>query len=383
MLRSLARHAGRAAWGASASVSGSPIGGVPSWARAVSYGANGSRGWRNVGEHDQWAITSGSISAPRSFHTSHTSLAKPGRIKTNALLQTQHFAELGVVKPGEAEVKKRTGLLVIKCGMTREWNEHGVAVPLTVLWVDDCQVRLRCGCFFSFERSPSGWLPIPYHETNKSYCTCSLPITVCTHTNTKHPILTTYYYYHPILTYPTIPTIATPLQKQTNQVTQQKRDSASRGVFSLQLGAGSKKPKQVSNALRGHFDSCGVNIKREVAEFRVSEDAMLPVGTGTYCVFPSQIQRLFAHTRLTLVLQSPVLNASHFVAGQFVDITGFTIGKGFQGPMKRWGFSGLPATHGTTKKHRAHGTYFPIHRIPQTDCAYETDISIFTIRVNR
>jgi 50S ribosomal protein uL3 len=279
MLRSLARHAGRAAWGASASVSGSPIGGVPSWARAVSYGANGSRGWRNVGEHDQWAITSGSISAPRSFHTSHTSLAKPGRIKTNALLQTQHFAELGVVKPGEAEVKKRTGLLVIKCGMTREWNEHGVAVPLTVLWVDDCQV------------------------------------------------------------------------------TQQKRDSASRGVFSLQLGAGSKKPKQVSNALRGHFDSCGVNIKREVAEFRVSEDAMLPVGT--------------------------VLNASHFVAGQFVDITGFTIGKGFQGPMKRWGFSGLPATHGTTKKHRAHGTYFPIHRIPQTDCAYETDISIFTIRVNR
>ena len=78
-----------------------------------------------------------------------------------------------------------------------------------------------------------------------------------------------------------------------------------------------------------------------------------------------------------------MLNASHFVAGQFVDITGFTIGKGFQGPMKRWGFSGLPATHGTTKKHRAHGTYFPIHRIPQTDCAYETDISIFTIRVNR
>ena len=62
----------------------------------------------------------------------------------------------------------------------------------------------------------------------------------------------------------------------------------------------------------------------------MSEDAVLPVGTA--------------------------LGAAHFVAGQHVDIQGRTIGKGFQGPMKRWGFSGLPATHGTTKKHRAHGS---------------------------
>ena len=114
------------------------------------------------------------------------------------------------------------------------------------------------------------------------------------------------------------------------QVTQRKLDKSAAGVFSLQVGAGSKKPKQLSAALRGHFEAQGVPLKRKVAEFRVSEDALLPVGT--------------------------VLGASHFVAGQHVDVRGFTIGKGFQGPMKRWGFSGLPATHGTTKKHRAHGS---------------------------
>ena len=112
------------------------------------------------------------------------------------------------------------------------------------------------------------------------------------------------------------------------QVIQQKLDKP--GVFSLQLGAGSRKPKQVNAAHRGHFAKQGVPIKREVSEFRVSEDAMLPVGTA--------------------------IGAAHFVAGQHVDIQGRTIGKGFQGPMKRWGFSGLPATHGTTKKHRAHGS---------------------------
>ena len=68
------------------------------------------------------------------------------------------------------------------------------------------------------------------------------------------------------------------------------------------MGAGSKKPKQLSAALRGHFEAQGVPLKREVAEFRVSEDALLPVGT--------------------------VLGASHFVAGQHVDVRGFTIGRG-------------------------------------------------------
>jgi large subunit ribosomal protein L3 len=113
-------------------------------------------------------------------------------------------------------------------------------------------------------------------------------------------------------------------------VTQVKLDKSAANVFSLQIGAGSKKPKQVSDAARGHFEAADVPIKRKVCEFRVSRDALLPVGTP--------------------------LTAAHFVAGQHVDVTGHTIGKGFQGPMKRWGFSGLPASHGTTKKHRAHGS---------------------------
>ena len=113
-------------------------------------------------------------------------------------------------------------------------------------------------------------------------------------------------------------------------MTQRKLDKSAAGVFSPAGGRRFEKPKQLSAALRGHFEAQGVPLKREVAEFRVSEDALLPVGT--------------------------VLGASHFVAGQHVDVRGFTIGKGFQGPMKRWGFSGLPATHGTTKKHRAHGS---------------------------
>ena len=61
----------------------------------------------------------------------------------NTLLRPHHFEEMGVVRPADVPMRTRTGLLAIKCGMTREWNEHGVSVPLTVLWVDDCQVRAR------------------------------------------------------------------------------------------------------------------------------------------------------------------------------------------------------------------------------------------------
>jgi len=89
------------------------------------------------------------------------------------------------------------------------------------------------------------------------------------------------------------------------------------------MGAGSKKRKQITGAEYGHFAARGVQIKRELSEFRVTPDAILPVGT--------------------------VVDASHFLAGQYVDIQGKTIGKGFQGPMKRWGFAGLPASHGTPK----------------------------------
>ena len=102
------------------------------------------------------------------------------------------------------------------------------------------------------------------------------------------------------------------------------------GYTALQLGAGSKKAKRLNRSERGHFIAGDVPFSAELTEFRVSPDAILPVGTA--------------------------IGASHFSAGQYVDIQGRTIGKGFQGPMKRWGFSGLPASHGTTKKHRAHGS---------------------------
>jgi large subunit ribosomal protein L3 len=72
---------------------------------------------------------------------SAASLAKPGRIKEYALFKDHHFDELGIPRPGSERRRRRVGLVAVKCGMTREWNEHGVSVPLTVLWVDDCEVR--------------------------------------------------------------------------------------------------------------------------------------------------------------------------------------------------------------------------------------------------
>ncbi|KAI7844183.1 hypothetical protein COHA_002318 [Chlorella ohadii] len=146
---------------------------------------------------------------------------------------------------------RRTGLVAVKVGMTQEWDAWGVRVPLTVLWVDDCQVV---------------------------------------------------------------------------QVKTDERE----GYTALQLGAGAKRPKQLRGSLRGHFEAAGVPLKRKVAEFRVTPDALLPVGHE--------------------------LRASHFVAGQFVDVSGTSIGKGFQGVMKRWGFSGQPASHGNSLAHRAAGS---------------------------
>jgi large subunit ribosomal protein L3 len=102
------------------------------------------------------------------------------------------------------------------------------------------------------------------------------------------------------------------------------------GYVALQLGAGAKKPKNTSKALRGHFAKAQVEPKRTVAEFRVSEDNLIDVGAE--------------------------ITADHFVAGQKVDITGLTVGKGFAGAMKRWNFGGMRATHGVSVSHRAHGS---------------------------
>jgi large subunit ribosomal protein L3 len=102
------------------------------------------------------------------------------------------------------------------------------------------------------------------------------------------------------------------------------------GYVALQLGAGAKKPKNTSKAMRGHFAKAEVEPKRQLAEFRVSEDMLIDVGSE--------------------------LTADHYLPGQKIDVTGTTVGKGFQGAMKRWNFGGMRATHGVSVSHRAHGS---------------------------
>ncbi len=102
------------------------------------------------------------------------------------------------------------------------------------------------------------------------------------------------------------------------------------GYSAVQLGMGKAKVKNVSKAMRGHFAKAKVEPKKKVVEFRVDASAMPEVGAE--------------------------LSVDHFVAGQFVDVTATSIGKGFQGVMKRHNFGGLRATHGVSVSHRSHGS---------------------------
>ncbi|MGV2981354.1 50S ribosomal protein L3 [Camelimonas sp. ID_303_24] len=101
------------------------------------------------------------------------------------------------------------------------------------------------------------------------------------------------------------------------------------GYTALQVGSGSVKVKNVSRAQRGHFAVANVEPRRRLAEFRVEPDQLIPVGAE--------------------------ITADHFVAGQFVDVTGTSTGKGFAGGMKRWNFGGLRASHGVSISHRSIG----------------------------
>lgn len=102
------------------------------------------------------------------------------------------------------------------------------------------------------------------------------------------------------------------------------------GYVAVQLGVGRRKAKNVTEPMRGHFAKAKVEPKAKVGEFRVSDDAVLDVGAR--------------------------IGVEHFVAGQFVDVQGTSIGKGFAGAMKRWNFRGLEATHGVSISHRSHGS---------------------------
>jgi large subunit ribosomal protein L3 len=121
----------------------------------------------------------------------------------------------------------------------------------------------------------------------------------------------------------------TVLALENNQVIS-VRTADNDGYVAVQLGAGTKKAKNTTKPERGHFGKAEVEPKAKVAEFRVSEDALLETGA--------------------------TISADHFTAGQLVDVTGVTQGKGFQGGMKRWGFGGLRATHGVSVSHRSLGS---------------------------
>jgi large subunit ribosomal protein L3 len=113
------------------------------------------------------------------------------------------------------------------------------------------------------------------------------------------------------------------------QVTAQRTKDKD-GYVALQLGAGAAKVKNTTKPMRGHFAKALVEPKRHLAEFRVSEDNLIEVGAE--------------------------FTADHFMAGQIVDVSGVTIGKGFQGGIKRHHFGGLRATHGVSLSHRSLGS---------------------------
>ena len=102
------------------------------------------------------------------------------------------------------------------------------------------------------------------------------------------------------------------------------------GYSAVQLGAGTAKIKRTSKAMRGHFSVAKVEPKRKIAEFRVASENLINVGEE--------------------------ITANHYSAGQYVDISGMSIGKGFAGAMKRHNFKGLRATHGVSISHRSHGS---------------------------
>ena len=121
----------------------------------------------------------------------------------------------------------------------------------------------------------------------------------------------------------------TVLKLDTCQVVGQKTVEKN-GYTALQLGVGTAKVKRLTKADRGQFAVAKVEPKRKVVEFRVSPENLVDVGEE--------------------------IIADHYFAGQFVDVSGTSVGKGFAGAMKRHNFGGLRASHGVSVSHRSHGS---------------------------
>ena len=108
------------------------------------------------------------------------------------------------------------------------------------------------------------------------------------------------------------------------------REKDKDGYSAVQLGAKESSEKHIRKPQLGYFKSVGSKNFRILKEFRVDDSSNHSVGE--------------------------VFDVNHFSAGQYVDVTGVSVGKGFAGAMKRHGFGGLRATHGVSITHRCHGS---------------------------
>ena len=109
-----------------------------------------------------------------------------------------------------------------------------------------------------------------------------------------------------------------------------QRTAEKDGYSAVQLGAGTAKASRTPAPMRGHFAAAKVAPKRKVAEFRVDPANLIGVGEE--------------------------ITADHYFEGQYVDVSGTSLGKGFAGGMKRHNFGGLRASHGVSVSHRSHGS---------------------------
>ncbi|CAJ1083972.1 S ribosomal protein L3%2C mitochondrial [Xyrichtys novacula] len=128
--------------------------------------------------------------------------------------------------------------------------------------------------------------------------------------------------------------VATMLQVQDCHVIRYlSKDEYDGKTAALLVGGKNASPFHKSEENMEMCREAGVPPKQKVTTFKVSDNAIIKPGTPLY--------------------------AAHFRPGQYVDVTAKSIGKGFQGVMKRWGFKGQPATHGQTKTHRRPGASGP------------------------
>nr|CRH06680.1 50S ribosomal protein L3 [Candidatus Magnetococcus massalia] len=109
-----------------------------------------------------------------------------------------------------------------------------------------------------------------------------------------------------------------------------KRTEENDGYNAVQVGFEEAKPSRIDNAVKGQFAKANVTPRRVIREFRVADPAAYEIGQE--------------------------LTVSDFAVDSFVDVTGRTVGKGFAGGMKRWGFRGGRASHGAHKTHRSIGS---------------------------